>query len=169
MNELIYKFDEHGLYYSDKSQLIWVKKVLFVINAVEINCSASDGEVLSINGFLPLVRARMERIDIPNYSDKQYRIKFPIDPEEYVQGIGYDYFNYFPESEKYFVTDVTMNGMVYEKVLTKLSYDEENKVILLGTMNGNEKAVRINKNYIFGFDDENNLKYIYIQVDKIIK
>jgi len=170
MNDLVYDFSCHGMYYSDKRYLTYIETVLFMIGRVGIDCNNSDGKIMSVTGNLPLAKATREIIDIPACSSQeQYRVQFPIAPEEYIDGIGYNYFDYFPESEKYFVTDVTINKRVFKRVLTKISYDEENKIILLGTRERNEKVIEINRNIIFGFDEKNNLKYILLRLDRIIK
>ena len=169
MNELVYDFNCHRLGYTDRKYLLEIKDIFFVIDKMEINWDIWSGNILSVVGFLPLINATKGDISIPNCSNEEYKVKSPVSVEEYLKGVGYNYFDYFPESEKYFVTDVTLGDRLYKRVLTKIQYDEENKIILLGNMDRNDKAIRINKNYIFGFDEKDNLKFIHILVDKIIK
>lgn len=167
MNELIYNFKENGLHYESNEFLVGKEIVTFTIATVQIECDYSCGEVLSLNGYLPLINARREKIVAPKHVITD---NFSIDMRsiKYLRGVAYNYFDYFPNGKSYFVKDVvSVNGFTTE-VFSNICYDEGGQKILLGILEGNEKSIQINRNIIFGFDEKESLKFICIILDEVI-
>ena len=154
--KLTYNFTEHGLHYENGLTFEADKIVTLTIGTLQINVDYFTGNILSVIGFLPLVKATKMRIDIPKLVEESFFL--PMKGIEYLKGVAYDYFNFFPMCEDYFV---------YEK-LPIVAYDEENRRILLGTRDATyDKFVLINKNIICGIDRKNNLKSLLILLDII--
>lgn len=157
-NELVYNFNEHGLHYkyiyNDKD----IKKVLIMMGTIELYFNYLTGELISVSGYLPLNKAARKIIDIPNFIEHQFFIS--MKDITYLQGVGFDYFDYFEESKDYFMID---------EYNPKLCYDEINKRILIGTQNDNDSCIKTNKNILCGFDEKSNLKYLLITIDEVIE
>ena len=153
-DNLIYKFNEHGLYYEIKDYSN--KEIMFALCTVTLNFDYDTGELLSVTGFLPLVNAICHNIKIPAFNLGKYSIS--MTNIEYLQGVAYDYSNHFEESGHYLMKDR----------LTRVSYDKENKIILIGIQSPNDNSIKINKNIICGFDENENLKYLMLLLDSMI-
>lgn len=156
--DLIYDFNEHGLYYDKISHLCIEKELVLTIgDTVELFFDYITKKLIYIGGFLPLVRATKKKIKIYSYIEGDYCIR--TTDIQCFQGVGYDFFRFFENSRTYFIRDE----------LLILCYDEVNARILLGTQEENDICIKINKNVYCGFDIYNNLKFLLICVDKIKK
>jgi len=70
---LVYNFKEHGLYYKNDSQNI-SQKIIMTIFTVQLEFDYNMGNLLSIIGYLPLIKAIKKHIDIPYYIEKVFCI-----------------------------------------------------------------------------------------------
>jgi len=156
--ELIYNFNEHGLYYEDMISLnSHVEKVIsLAISTIELDFDYLNGKLLTVTGFLPLVKAKKKVVDIPSCVDGSFFVS--MDEILYKKGIAYDYFDFFPVSKEYLMID---------EYNPKLYYDESNKIIIVGSFDENEHHIRISKNIICGVDQNGTLKSLLIMIDKI--
>ena len=156
--ELVYNFIEHGLYYEKPLDYGIEETISLVVDTLEIEINYSTGSILSTTGFLPLLKASKKNIPMPLVTEGEVCVS--TKDIEYQNGIAYDYFKFFPESEKYLVNEG----------LPILEYDDTNKRILVGSRDdSNGKYVKVNKNLICGFDNSDNLKSLLIMVDVVIK
>lgn len=152
---LVYNFGEHGLYY-ENDFVEKLKTYTFTIDTLQMEFDYMTGNLLSIKGFLPLVNAKRNDIFVPRNEMGAFSIA--IGDFEWLQGVAYEYCDYYPESIKYlFLND-----------LPKIEYDEENKRILIGTQDFNDNCIKIDKNIFCGFDKNDNLKFILLSLDKVI-
>lgn len=157
MHELVYDFREHGLYYRDQANDKTTQKITLTIDTLQMDFDYSTGEVLSINGFLPLFSANRRALEIPQYTSEGFAIE--VSNIKYISGVTYDFFKYFLSSKCYFL----------EKELPIISYDENNKRILIGKIDvQNDSNIRVNRNIIFTLDSKRNLKSILLLLDKVI-
>lgn len=155
---LIYSFIENGLYYENQLKNEVGKTVSLTIDTLQINIDYLTGNILSVTGFLPLFKANKNSIVIPQVVAEKFCVS--MKNVEYQKGIAYDYFKFFPESERNFIR----NG------LPILEYDNENKRILIGTRDDiNDKYIKVDKNIICGIDSAKNLKALLISLDIIIQ
>ena len=154
--DLIYDFNEHGLYY-DGIDHIFIEKefILTIDDTIELFVDYNTKKMIYIGGFLPLVRAIKKEIKIYSYIEDDYCIQ--IADVQYFQGVGYDFFHFFEDSREYFFKDE----------LLILYYEELNSRILLGRQEKNDQCIKINKNIYCGFDIYNNLKFLILSVDRI--
>lgn len=158
--KLVYDFNNHRLYY-DSNQFLTEdinKYISLTVSAIELDFDYSTGVLFSVTGFQPLVKSIVDKLEIPNYKDRNFNI--PMNEIAYQKGIVYDYFNFFPASKEYFMID---------EYNPKLVYDENNKRIQIGTADIDDEYIRINKNTICGLDKKGNLKSILLLIDVIIK
>lgn len=158
MSQLVYDFREHGIYNQNHIANLTVKKITLTIDTLQLECDYITGELLSVSGYFPLFRACRSLLEIPSSTKKEFIAR--VGDVEYIPGMAYDYFKFYPESKKYFI-----NGE-----LPKVTYDEKNKRILIGdiiTPNGNN--IQINKNIICALDEEGNLKALMLLLDEVIK
>lgn len=155
---LIYDFNVHSLYYEDIYHIDIERELLLTISdTIELFFDYDSGKLIYIGGFLPLIKAIRKEINLSNFIEGEYSInKTNI---QYLQGVGYDYFDFFKKSERYFI----------EKNLPIVYYDERNKKILIGTQSNDDKCIKIDKNIFCGFDEDNNLKYLLLSLDKVIQ
>lgn len=154
---LIYDFNEHGLYYEKIHHVYIEKEILLTISdTIELSFDYDSGNLISVGGFLPLVKAIKKEIKLSNYIEGEYSIN--TKNIQYLQGVGYDYFDFFKKSERYFI----------EKNLPIVYYDEKNKRILIGTQDSSDKCIKVDKNIYCGFEENNNLKYLLLSLDKVI-
>lgn len=154
--DLIYNFNEHGLYYDEYTNDSIGKTITFTIFTIQIECDYITRNVLYVTGYLPLVKALKRTIDIPNYSNGTFSILANIN--NYQTGAGYEYCDYFIESKKYLFNDDI--PIIY--------YDKINKRILIGTYDTDDKCIKVNKNTFCGIDKDSNLKYLLICIDKVM-
>lgn len=107
---------------------------------------------------MALFNACKSSIDIPLCIEKEFNVK--IGNIEYIQGTAYDYFKFYPKSKKYFM----------KEEFPMISYDEENKRILIGSINAlNNDNIQLNKNVICALDEEENLKSLLLLLDEVIE
>ena len=157
-NKLIYNFKDHGLYYKNISYDNKVKKVLLMMGTIELYFNYITSELLSVTGYLPLIKAIRKHIDMPDLIEQQFCIS--MKEITYSPGVGIDYFKYFEESKEYFM---------FDEYNPKLCYDEINKRILIGTQDDGDNCIKTNKNIICGLDEKSNLKYLLISLDEVIE
>jgi len=155
-NSLVYSFKEHGLYYENNPYKETQKIVTFAIDTLQLDFDYNTGELKFITGFLPLVKSKKISINVPNYIEENYCIS--LENIDYFPGMAYEYFDFFTDSENYFLRDDL--PMTY--------YDEATKLILIGTKDSIDKCIKINKNIYCGIDETGNLKYLLICSNCII-
>ena len=155
-NALIYNFKEHGLYYQTRIEATIEREVTFALDTIQMHFNYDTGNLLAVTGFLPLIRAVRQPIDIPSCVEGKFSIS--MKDIEYMTGIAYDYVDYFSESKVYLLDDD----------LPITYYDEMNKRILIGTQSKSDTCIKINKNIICGLDEDKNLKYLLIVLDTVI-
>lgn len=157
LNELVYDFREHGLYYRNTVDDEVTQQIILTIDTLQIDIDYSTGSILSISGYLPLFNANRIFLDIPQCISGEFVIE--MSSVEYISGIAYDFFKYFSSSEVYFL----------KNELPIISYDETNKRILIGELNDqNDSNIQVNRNIICSLDSKGNLKSILLLLDEII-
>lgn len=155
--DLIYDFNEHGLYYDVICHVFIEREITLTISdTIQLSFDYDTGNLVCVAGFLPLIKAIKKKIEVYDFIIDNYYIEFS--DIQYLQGVGYNLFDFFEESKDYFIKD--------EMLI--LHYDEINKRILLGTQEETDKYIKINKNIYCGFDKVDNLKSLLITVDKIV-
>jgi len=162
MEHLTYDFNTHSLNFgisqnkNEKYQLLTF--TIGSISTTQLEFDYETGEFLYMWGYTPLFKSIRTSISLPNFIEGKFIAEISAIP--YSRGNAFNYLNYFPNSEGY---------MVDKNGLPLLYYDEASKVILIGTMDSNDKAIKVGSNFIFGFDDNKNLKYILILIDIIFQ
>lgn len=155
-SKLIYRFEEYGLYYEPEIDYGTKDVITLSIDTLQIDFDQLSGNILSLYGFLPLVKARKINIKMPLCIEGQFSI--PLQSFRKKAGIVYDYFCFFPESRVYFI----------KAGFPILSYDKKGKRILIGTWETNDRCIKVNDNITCGIDKKNNLKFIMVSPDIII-
>ena len=157
INDLIYDFREHGLYYQDELNDETTRKITLAIDTLQIDIDYLTGVILSIKGYLPLFNANRIMINVPQCSNEEFAVE--MSNIDYISGIAYDFFKYFPSSKDYFL----------ENELPVISYDEINKRILIGKKNNQyDRNIQIDRNIICTLDSQGNLKSILLLLDEVI-
>lgn len=156
--QLIYDFREHGLYYQNHVDDTKLKKITLVIDTLQLECDYVTGALLSVGGFLPLLNAYKKFLAIPHCIEKKLVIK--TDNTEYIPGMSYDFFKFYPDSKKYFI----------KEGLPIITYDDKNERILIGEKNilCNDN-IQINKNIICSINTKGNIQAIMLLLDGTIK
>lgn len=153
--EMIYNFKEHGLQCINNTRNM---TIVLTLCATQLEFDYQTGNLITIFGYLPLFNAKKKNIDLPAvFIDTD----FSIDMNDFVYcpGVAYEYCEWFPKSEKYLL----------KGGIPIVCFDRENKRILIGTKDQNDKNIKINKNIICGLDYDCNLKYLLISIDLIIE
>ena len=96
---LIYNFKEHGLYFDKEDD--GVPKVYISINTLELIFDLTTGTLIGVQGFLPLVRALISKIDLPDVIEKAYRLA-KDDLKECKCNEVYEFSDLKPETQKNF-------------------------------------------------------------------
>lgn len=157
-SRLIYDFREHGLYYQNSMDDSKVKKITLTIDTLQLEFNYITGELLTVTGYFPLFNACRIPLEIPLCIEKKFTVK--LENVEYIPGMAYDYFKFYPESKIYFIKDD----------FPIIFYDEENRRILIGNMNAlNADNMKLNKNIICALDEKRNLKSMLLLLDEVIK
>ena len=154
-NKLIYDFREHGLYNTKANNM--KQKFILAIDTLQIECDCVSGEIESIGGYLPLIKASRSEIDLPLSNKETFAIN--MEKHKYINGVAYDFFNFFPSSKEY---------LLNKKGFPNLTYDKKNKRILIGKNQRNRGGIEITRNIYFVFDSKGNLSAIIILLDEII-
>lgn len=156
-NKLIYNFNEHGLYYENRYNKDGKKIITLTIDTIQMEFSYMTGNLLSIIGYLPIIKATRKHIDVPKFIEQEFSI--PTDNIECFFGVTYNYCDYFIDSENY----------LFKDELPITYYDEINKRILIGSQADSDNCIKVNENIICGLDVDGNLKYLLISPDVIIE
>jgi len=156
--KMIYNFNEHGLYYDPalKSQND-KDKIVFAMDTLQLEFEYKNRRLLSIFGFLPLIKSIKKEIIIPDFTVEQFHIA--LDDFSYDKSIAYDFFGFFPNSKEDFINDGILN----------ITYDDAAKRILIGDIQNVAKFVKIDDNIICGCHLNGELKSLIIQPDEVIK
>lgn len=153
--EMIYNFKEHGLQCINNTRNM---TIVLTLVATQLEFDYQTGNLITIFGYLPLFNAKKKNIDLPAvFTDTDFSID--MNDFDYCPGIAYEYCEWFPKSEKYLL----------KGGIPIVCFDRENKRILIGTKDQNDKSIKINKNIICGLDHDCNLKYLLISIDLIIE
>ena len=154
MQEMIYDFATHSLYY--ENQRIDVPGFSLVIDTLEMVFELRTGKLIYVQGFLPLIRASKSNIDLPICTKGDYLLQ-NFDLSMCNQNAVYDLIKKVPKVEKYF------EGM-------PMKYDSEKGIIQVGEeMEALETTIEVNDNILCGLDQQLNLKCIYIIPTRFIK
>ncbi len=147
MNKMIYDFTTHSLYYENED--IDVPTFSLAIDTLEMVFEVETGKLMRVQGFFPIIRAVSCNIDIPEWEEGDYLIN-NIDFSACKQNEIYDLIQKDPQTKKYF-----------EKFVTK--FDKEKGIIQIGEeMKEGDVGIKVNKNIMCGFDENSNLKCLYI-------
>lgn len=153
--EMIYNFKEHGLQFINNNRNM---TIVLTLCTTQLEFDYQTGNLISIFGYLPLFNAKKKIIDLPTvFIDTDFSIN--MNDFVYCPGAVYDYCEWFPKSEKYLL----------KGGIPIVCFDRENKRILIGKKEQNDKSIKINKNIICGLDHDYNLKYLLISIDLIIE
>lgn len=155
-NKLIYDFMEHGLYYEPMKSNISDKTICLAIDTLQLEYDCFLGKIVGVAGYLPLIKARKKPVEILPCVEEDFSIK--IDNLKIIKGIAYDFFKFFPKSKVYF-----LNGG-----LPVITYDSENKRILIGKEGNRKKNFQVTKNIICSTDEDGNLSAILLVLDRVI-
>lgn len=147
MDNLIYDFKSHSLYYEKPSISVPIFSLL--IDTLEMVFELQTGKLIGIQGFFPIIKAITCSISLPMCDKKEYVLK-NSDLSSYEQNKVYDMLQRMPQIKKYF-----------EKM--QIKYDKERGIIQVGSdMQKGEIGIKINNNILCGFDNNLDLKCLYI-------
>lgn len=150
MNNMVYDFVTHSLSYENRNNDQQVFSLL--IDTLEIECELRTGKIVGVQGFLPLIMAEKDNINIKSFYEGDASIG-DVNEHPYIENAAYDLLEKIPKSKKYFGT-------------VSVKYDEKKGIIQLGTeIDFNEKIVKVNRNIYCGLDINEELKCIYIIPD----
>lgn len=154
MNEMIYDFTTHSLYY--EKQDIDVPIFSLTIDTLEMVFELQTGKLLYIQGFFPIIMALKGNITLPVSKRGDY-VLYNFDLAACKQNEVYDLINKIPRMKKYF-----------EKVSIK--YDREKGIIQIGEeIQEKETTIKVNDNILCGLDQNLDLKCIYIIPTRFIE
>ena len=147
MQEMIYNFATHNLYYKDHD--IDVPNFSLTIDTLEMPFDLHTGKLLCVQGFLPLIQALKSNINLPMCVKDDYLLQ-NFDLSTCKQNEVYDLIKKLPQTRKYF-----------EK--GSIKSDREKGIILIGDeMKKKENTIEVNNNILCGLDKNLDLKCIYI-------
>lgn len=150
MDKMIYDFTTHSLSYEDRI----IEKPIFslMIDTLEIECILETGEIIGVQGFLPLLKAEKESIIIMPSHEQSVCIS-SIKKHEYKENMAYDLLEKELEIKQYF-----------DKLHIK--YDEQSGIIQLGSeLEKEDKTIKITHNIYGGLDINYKLKCLYLVPD----
>lgn len=154
MDNLIYDFNTHGLYYENEDMSVPVFSL--AIETIEMVFELRTGKLVKIQGYFPLIKAITCSISLPEWVEKEYVLK-DIDLSVFKQYEVYDLIQKIPQLRKYF-----------EKV--QIRYDKEKGIIQVGNeMQKDEAGIKVNDNILCGLDRHSDLKCIFIIPTKFVR
>lgn len=124
------------------------------IGTLEIVIDYNSGELLYVEGFFPLIKAKHQFILIPKYKESKFFFRINT-RKKITKSMVYDYFCMFPNGGKFFN-------------LGNLVYDELNGTIKYGIDNPNNNSFMLNKNLVVSANNKNELTCLYIFPDKFV-
>lgn len=93
IKNLIYSFEDHGLYYETYGVDSGSEKIItLTIDTVQLDFCYTTGKFISVTGFLPLRKANKVNLSAHKYIEVDFII--PIQNIEYKKGVAYDFFKY---------------------------------------------------------------------------
>lgn len=152
MVEMIYDFKTHSLY--NDAQSFTAPKFSFVIDTLEMFFELETGRLVAIQGFFPIINARVRDIALPRWEYGEYMLK-NVDLSEFEPGMAYSLTKTMPKTRKYF--GKTAIGR------DKLKYDKEKGVICIGCeAQTGDTGIKVNDNILCCFDENSTLKCVYL-------
>lgn len=154
MNEMIYDFTTHSLYY--ENQDVDVLNFSLAIDTLEMVFELQTGKLLRIQGFFPLIKATVCTIDFPKWKEGDYLL-YNIDLSVCRENEVYDLVRKIPQTQKYF-----------EK--KSIKYDKEKGIIQVGEdVQEGKDVIKVNNNIFCALDDNLNLRGVYIMPQRFIQ
>lgn len=154
MDKMIYDFKTHSLSYEDRE----IKKPIFslMIDTLEIECMLETGEIIGVQGFLPLIKAEKKAITIGPFHEQSIRIG-SVKEQEYKENMAYDLLEKEDEIKQYF-------GKL------QIEYDEKAGIIQLGSeLEKEDKTIKITHNIYGGLNMNSKLKCLYLLPDTFLE
>ena len=153
MNNMIYDFKTHSLYYDAPNTNI--PNFSLTIDTLELVFELQTGRLVRIQGFFPIIKAITCSINLPAWDEKDYVLQ-NTDLSIYRQNEVYDMIQKIPQIKKYF-----------EKM--QIKYDKEKGIIQIGSeMQNGEVGMKISDNILCGLDSNLDLKCIYVIPTKFV-
>lgn len=124
------------------------------IGTLEIVIDYNSGELLYVEGFFPLIKAKHQTILIPEYKESKYFFRIN-DGKKITKSMVYDYFCMFPNGRKFF----NLGNLVYDELTGTIKY---------GIDNSDDNSFILNKNLVVSANNKNELTCLYILPDKFV-
>lgn len=154
MENMIYNFKTHSLYY--ENQNISVPNFSLAIDTLEMVFELETGKLVRVQGFFPIIKAIVCSIDFPVCKEKEFVLR-NTDLSVYRQNEVYDIIQKIPQIRKYF-----------EK--QQIKYDKEKGIIQVGDeIQKGEVGIKVNDNIVCGLDNNLDLKCLYLIPTEFIK
>ena len=151
--EMIYDFSIHALYYD--TQDILRPNFSLALDTLELVFDMQTDELLRIQGFLSLVQASIEKIQLPPYENGSFLLN-GTDLSMCKENEVYDMVKIIPRVKRYFEN-------------TPIKYDKGNGIIQIGKEPiENERTIRVNENILCSLDYNSDLECVYICPTKFI-
>ncbi len=151
MDNMIYDFKTHSLHYENLNYS--VPTFSLSIDTLEMVFELQTGKLVRVQGFFPIINAVTCSISLPECDEKEFVLK-NVDLSVYNQYEVYDMIQNIPQIRKYF-----------EKI--QIKYDKEKGIIQVGSeIQKGEVGVKINDNILCGFDNNSDLKCLYLMPTK---
>ena len=151
--KMIYNFEEHGLYY--EKNFSGVPYFSLTINTLELLFDLSNGRLLWVSGYLPLVQAMRKNIPMLRHSERDFFLE-NIGQEGFRRATAYNIFEVMPLTKKYF-----------QDVAIKL--DPLKGIIQLGAeIELHEEVFSVDKNIFYAVDSDGTLKSLCLVPDEFL-
>lgn len=145
-----YDLSCHSIYNEGYAYLESV--VSLYIGTIEMVFDYASGNLICVQGFLPLVKAERREMNFPKYEDGIYQIP-RYDGLELKEYMAYEFDSVCKESSRYFTP-------------LKIRYDCQKGLIAIGNADVTEDiAIRVKSDTYCYCDDMNNLKGICVCIE----